>query len=614
MSEGTETFSGIHVAAQFGLDQYLPKLPVTVLEINSTAPRGVTPLMRAAGNRHGKVVEWLLKEGADVDAYDGDRKSALHYAVMSKCKTSLGLLLQHGSRAMNADYENLTPIHHAVREFEEGLEMILDAGFSVNTTAKRSLVDSVDRNDAAHKPIADISVAKLGYDECPVGLTPLHYAVLLGRHSMVERLLQRGADPSILSLDGESALHIAVACDLQKANDPFNGFQDGWNDRQQRIECFLDDFYDFFDHDEAGEEAYNKVLANIKETRTAILKAILGHPKTNVNAQESVHGSSPLHFKCDPEWTILLLDAGANPSLRDHQGRTPLHLACLDTTHYRAAILLHFGASVFDTDDKGRNVAHYTASGGSLRTLELILEKARGNGDPIVQSRDIRGRTPLHYVAEGSEFNFDSSDALSLLLRNGAGINDMVNDGATPLAILLSKACFIWANEKLLKGLLGGGAIVSYTTADGRGLGHLYAEACHEMKDSVLEQLESFGLELRATDNDGRTILHQCATSGSLSVKTLRYLAGAGVDVGLKDRSGKTALDLAKEEARKKHNSYTCSCYRWRRTEELLSCWMRGGDVSWLEKDNLGACPPKLHTFEPIPLGRNRMEIGIKWD
>lgn len=607
------TFSGIHLAAEFGLHQYLPRLPWTKLDLNSEDSSGVTPLMRAAGNNHSEVVEWLLREGAEIEACDFFLKSAVHHAVVGKCRQTLALLLQHGLQTMKADKKNLTPMHHVARDFKEGLDMLLSAGFSVNTTVTRPQYPAVQTDgDSTPELVPDDADATSECDHPPVGLTPLHYVALLGNQCMVERLLQKGADPSILSPDGESALHVAIAHDLQTGNSPVYGPWDAWNDVESRIESMLD-----FCLTKGGEEAdelYAKEVVHIRETRAAIIKAILSHPGTNVNAQERVRGSSALHLKGDPKWTALLLEFGADPSLRDHQGRTPLHLACLDDTHERAELMVKYGANVFGTDAKARNALHYAAHGKSSDTLKVILDAARGNENPITQSRDSHGRTPLHHVAKKSELRgSESSHAASLLLSHGADVDSMDNNGATPLATLLSTT-FIFTNEDLLESLLTGGASATHKSAGGKGLGHLYASTCYQMNVAVLEGLARAGLDLAATDDNGRTILHDCTFSGSLSVETLRYLADVGVEVSLKDNSGHTALDCAREQARKTHPEYTFSCYRWRRTEALLSCWDSGEDVSWLENVRLGECHPELHTPEPLYFESNKMELGIEWD
>ncbi|KAK0644252.1 ankyrin repeat-containing domain protein [Cercophora newfieldiana] len=615
---GPEAFPGIHVAAQFGLHQFLPSLSATKADINSKDLRGVTPLMRAVGNNHSEAVEWLLNKGADPAVYDCQLKSAIHYAVMGRCEASLGLLLRHGGAVMNTDVNNMTPIHHAVRVFHEGLHMLLGAGFSVDTPVTRCRYQLVRQHGSLiYEPVPDGSaVVNPQPKGQPVGLTPLHYAALLGHRSMVDRLLQSGADSSIASHQGETALHIAVACDLQAYSNTLYGHTDAWDDPSQRIESGLEQIASNMEpDDEEAQRFYDEELAYLTESRTAIVKSILDHKKTNPNSQEDLHGFSPLHLKCSPEWTALLLNAGAIPSSRDHHSRTPLHLACLDKTPERVKLLLNHGASVFDSDDQGRNAIHYAAYGGCLNTIKLILNAAQDGNGTIARSEDVRGRGPLHYLIKNSEFRgSDLSDALSVLLSNGADINGMDNEGATPLTIQFQHGCFFWINDKLFDDMLSGGASVTHTSANGKGLGHFYASSCHKMKKSVLERLASLGLDLKATDDCGRTILHDCSIGGSLTSDTLRYLVTeAGLDVRLRDQSGKSVLDCASESAKEAHDQDTFDCCRWRRTERLLDWWSKGEDVSGLDDDKaLGECPSDLHIYEDLPYGRK--EIGIVWN
>ncbi|CAB0037205.1 unnamed protein product, partial [Trichogramma brassicae] len=125
------------------------------------------------------------------------------------------------------------------------------------------------------------------------------------------------------------------------------------------------------------------------------------------NCIEQTTGNSPLHFALNKptrhkEVAELLLRRGANPTLANAQGKTPLHLIC-DCSY----------------DDDG------------LATLlfELVDEKHQ----PLqINARDESGCTPLHYVT--------GKKLAELLLRRGADPTSANAEGETPLHQIIPSA------------------------------------------------------------------------------------------------------------------------------------------------------------------------------
>lgn len=98
--------------------------------------------------------------------------------------------------------------------------------------------------------------------------------------------------------------------------------------------------------------------------------------------------SAALHIAAsngDAKCTGILLDHGANPTLVDGKGRTPLHVACARSTgdegsgHYEcAALLLEAGSdSVLNCGDHdGNTPLHVAASHGVVDIVRLLLQTA----------------------------------------------------------------------------------------------------------------------------------------------------------------------------------------------------------------------------------------------
>jgi ankyrin repeat protein len=68
----------------------------------------------------------------------------------------------------------------------------------------------------------------------------------------------------------------------------------------------------------------------------------------------------------------ILLDAGANPDVRQSAGWTPLHAAAMNGDLASVELLLAAGADPTATNDEGRSVADLANEGGDDATNERI--------------------------------------------------------------------------------------------------------------------------------------------------------------------------------------------------------------------------------------------------
>lgn len=234
------------------------------------------------------------------------------------------------------------------------------------------------------------------------GNTPLHVAVEAPRNEIatVQCLLELGADVNAVNMLGAAPLHYVC---LRKSN--------------------------------------HRGIANVLLENGAEINC-LTHA-----------GKSPLHFACEqqnPELVEVLLVFGAEPSLSDVEGNTPMHLTMAkpsgrDTVkRHIASHLLEYNAVFHSANLQGVAPLHIAAQGGFIRSLSLLLERqadiatptARGElalhlacanhqsevtqllvqmGLVTINTQDVEGNTPLHICA-----SIGNLDSALLLLRNGA--------------------------------------------------------------------------------------------------------------------------------------------------------------------------------------------------
>jgi ankyrin repeat protein len=140
-----------------------------------------TPLTAAAEGGHVGVMRYLLEEGAQVDLRDTGGWTALERACHLGHLQAVSLLLAHGADAPAADGNGLNPLMFAVYESRTDVVPLLLA---------HGCGDS-DR-------------------QIDYGWTALHSAVYRGHAGVVRALLGAGADPHLLTRDGERALALAA--------------------------------------------------------------------------------------------------------------------------------------------------------------------------------------------------------------------------------------------------------------------------------------------------------------------------------------------------------------------------------------------------------------------
>jgi ankyrin repeat protein len=157
------------------------------------------------------------------------------------------------------------------------------------------------------------------------------------------------------------------------------------------------------------------------------------------------------------------------------------------------------------------------------------------NGAPITAY--YHGLTPLHAVCESN--GVDSSDAITLLLHNGADINAKDNRGWTPIYMAL-----YFGHNNSVRTLLERGANVHVQNRDGRTPLHLAIDSGNRGDD--IELLLDYGANVNKQDRDGRTSLHDAVIYDKYEY--IKILLNNGADINIKDHRGQTPFDLAEGE------------------------------------------------------------------
>eukprot|EP01025_Chloroclados_australasicus_P032834 TRINITY_DN33361_c0_g1_i1.p1 TRINITY_DN33361_c0_g1~~TRINITY_DN33361_c0_g1_i1.p1 ORF type:complete len:540 (+),score=76.32 TRINITY_DN33361_c0_g1_i1:64-1683(+) len=146
-----------------------------------------------------------------------------------------------------------------------------------------------------------------------------------------------------------------------------------------------------------------------------------------VDSRAMVGAGSPLHVAAatnNYNIAIALIRAGANPNIKDKDGRTPLLCAAKLGSLKTAQSLMDANASVMETDPQGRIPLHFAVQQGHK---DLVHELLMRRSDPNKPDQD--KQTPIHYAAA-----LQDSTCMGMLLRSPvADSNAFDKKGKTPL-------------------------------------------------------------------------------------------------------------------------------------------------------------------------------------
>ena len=207
----------------------------------------LTPLMLAAREGDVEIARILIAAGADVDSEGGDGKTALSLAIFNGNYEAASLLVDSKADVNKADAQRFTPLFYAVdrRNMETApnfpwmvtadplplIRKMLDAGANPN-----ALVNNTPR-----------ARMREGSPRI-VFATALMRAAFAADLELVKLLLERGADPSIISRDSETMLSAAAGLAF------IHGYHRGKSEdeRLEVVKLFVERGNDVNHHDDYG--------------------------------------------------------------------------------------------------------------------------------------------------------------------------------------------------------------------------------------------------------------------------------------------------------------------------------------------------------------------------
>ncbi len=318
----------------------------------NASPSDAFPLTAAAENGRKSVVELLIQRGAKVNAFSVNGKSALHEACAAGRLAVVSLLLDKGADINLAarpekDPEHIlpTPLRAAIHSGNSELvSLLLERGADMENCY--ALFQAVGEGNIEVASLLISRGAKI--EATPTKqLSPLLTACVNGNLEMAKLLLDKGANANVASPDDAAALRGGGITPLHVAT----------------------------------------------QTAPALMPLLVAHG-ANINVANK-SGETPLHSACklfkSVEQIERIIELGADPTLKDHDGKTAID--DIDPFDGWLALARKHLFPVFARE----------------RTVHVYYWKDR-------EDLDIHGKEHVPWASETSDFEFDAPPTLFEIL------------------------------------------------------------------------------------------------------------------------------------------------------------------------------------------------------
>jgi len=379
----------------------------------------------------------LLSAGADIDAVDSHGQTALMMACQVKCIDSIRALLNLGADHTIKDETGRNVLSYAVENMDITIaEILFEAGARLkNAMIGNALFDALESSN----------------------------------QKVIDFIIKAGANLDVKNEDGKTALILACQAKYIK------------------IVCeLLNNGANYNLKDNTGHNALSYAIENM-DTAVADILVKAGATLDNAIIDKTLFDACK---SSNPKVVDIIIMAGANPNVKNKDGKTALILACQAKSFDTVKVLLQHRADYTIKDETGRNALSYAIENMDIAIVNILVEA---------------GATLYNTMIGDALFNackLSNPEVADVIIRSKANINIKNKDGKTALML-----CCMNNNYEVAKKLIS-------------------AKCC-----------------LDILDDDNITALMIAASKHAALIIDL--LLKAGADPNIKDVKGRTALTYA---------------------------------------------------------------------
>ncbi|WP_039457881.1 ankyrin repeat domain-containing protein [Candidatus Jidaibacter acanthamoebae] len=496
-----------------------------------------TPLVLASGIGRYNIVETLIKYGADVNKFAGEKyNTPLNQAIKKERHEITGLLIKHGADIKVINVKNikgemnvsplliLSPTGNL-----EAMKLILDGGADVNERTIFEATPLIQASMFGHVKVVELLL------QYPVevdavdkfGKTALIWAVEKGDLNIVEALIAKKVDLDIINNEGMTALMIAALMGLDRI-----------------VEVLIK-----HGADANIESKYwgSALMIAISKSYAKIARIIM--PNVLDVDKEFYDGSTALlkAIKVRNEEIVkALLKQGANPNKQNRYLKYPLVVALADTLKNSKSkkeivkLLLKYNANPYTLTFKNTNCFDKAIEAGDKEIINLLDAWKLENKNTLVNNstleleKEITSLEQSHYDEIRTAIESNSIDTIKKLLKQKIRLE--VKGKEPLLNIAIGKNSY-----EIAKLLLDHG-INPNIRDEGSGEASVMMAVCRDNVE-MIKLLIKYKADLDLFSWSGYTPLMFAVSMNRK--ETIKLLLEAGANVNYQNYDKETALSLA---------------------------------------------------------------------
>jgi len=430
--------------------------------------------------------------------------------ISSNIRSAITVLLIHGADVNSRDESGNTLLHWAVQYDDELLAALLINNkaciYSKNNEGVRP--QSAVQSSRLNKLLADVGRDPEALENCPDILSAIQL-LEPQQQSPAKGSPQDHWTRKLRSAVAAGNVGLAIDCIMQGAT----------------VNTFDRHGYAALHHAVKGK----KLMTVLVELLLAAGADINGRARQDYTAHP--HEFTPLITAVKngrSAAVALLLAKGADPTLADQDGSTPLHYLALGWKPEKMEeiinLLLEAGADINARDRTGRTPLMMTAYNNRDQEKASAVLLAKGADSNLT---DNQGNTFLHQLVAGSSRK-NPAKTIALLTERGATLNQSNRTGSSALISAVKKQ-----DVALVKQLLAAGA--DPNIFNGRKQSLLYSvTSCKIKKQAIFEAFLAAGCDVNIHNKTrytmGETALHRALAPEIICLAPAEHLLHAGAD------------------------------------------------------------------------------------
>lgn len=477
-------------------------------------------------HRYLKALLFIIENCENINESDNDGKNALHYAAGSGNLVALQYLLDHNANIHSYTKHGNNFLHIAVlKERCDSIKYILHLP---NIDILNSTCENHDTALHLAARVSNVEVAKL-LVEHGIQLdvknnkkyTALHIAAKQGSDGMVKFLIACGADVNETCKSKYTALHLAAKYSHMSVMETLveNSIMTK-TDLETKENISVSD-------EEKMEVSNNRTNTNAKtKPGETVLHVAVTFGK--------FRGETPQIVKYLVQNGVVAIDE------LDVQGNSALHAACkTDMPLDLIALLVDNGAEVTLKNKNGNTPLHFAARIGYADIIEFLLEKGAD-----INARNNKGNTPVQISTSNGKYV-----AFQSLVKNGANLDLKNQKGLTIYHMAATSPSGYGMFQFLKTEKPDINFQVQLNEKSKKKQPPLtYALKCRNGSKKCVNFLRKL-TNVHDQDVLGNTILHYaCRYSDSFLVE---YLLCKGADVHAENKEGETPYDISVKYVKK---------------------------------------------------------------